>query len=105
MEAQKLGLNGKTDAAKWKWDWTIVACVRLHSADKTQWKSEGGGGGKTWAQFQRMKVFIGRSSKDNREFGRLAYLAGDTGESGSHYNVYVSLHTSILGQEGNQSLE
>lgn len=89
LETQKSGLYCKTDATKWKWDWTLVAYVRLHKADEIQGRSEGGGGaGETWAEAQRLKEFIGRSSKDSRVSGRLEYLAGYCGESptksGSH---------------------
>lgn len=55
----------------------IVACVRLHSEDERQWRSEGGGGGESRAQSQRLKEFIGRSSKDSKVSGRVEYLAGD----------------------------
>lgn len=86
---QKLWLCGKRGAAKWKWDWAIVACVRSLSAVETQWRSEGGGGGRgTEAQSQRLGEFIGRSSNNSRVSGRLAYLAGDSGE---HPRVWFTL--------------
>lgn len=84
-----MGLYGETNVAKCKWAGTIVACVRLHKADETQCRLEvGGGEGETGAPSQRLKKFIGRSSKDSRVSGRLAYLAGYSGESPTKSGSY-----------------
>lgn len=58
LETQKSGLYCKTDAAKWKWDWTQVAYVRLHKADEIQGRSErGGGAGETWAEAETERIY------------------------------------------------